>query len=441
MRLHISYKICSTSWSYWSIRVQTVIIVPVPALPTEVYLRFEFRWHLDMLVVPEKAQELNSPTITCHYKSARTPTSQWIWWEKKWAAAEVLPNSRTNFKGSTNSVEWPALQFCYIPVLFQQKEQKAKVLTVPLLYFLLPVISKGMISSVSPTSKMLLFSTFQVLFLKPLLFLEKIRQQLILCLNTDLHVEEGLIAKEKTALSDAEVVWQEQEKVSSRELSRGQIRLRITSAGFMQVTLTNEYFILRRGATRSQSAQMILNTSVLKTSLSLQLEKQAGRRGVRHPRQCQPGCWVGLSVGRKNTFLPAPGGSGAGRGHRKFAGSWICLFLWFIPEQAERRLCPICKSSTVTCAERGHCPKAPAPPEAPESSEPCFGTRMVLFHMWMRERRLSSPHKWDLGSVLWNKNASPLHENERKEIQLPTQMGAQEGNAPQGRGSGPSINK
>lgn len=45
----------------------------------------------------------------------------------------------------------------------------------------------------------------------------------------------------------------------------------------MQVTPTNEYFILPGGATRSQSAEMTLNTSVLKNFQSLQLEMQAGR--------------------------------------------------------------------------------------------------------------------------------------------------------------------
>lgn len=65
---------------------------------------------------------------------------------------------------------------------------------------------------------MLLFSKILVLFLKPQPFLEKIRQQLIICLNAERHVKQGLIAKNKTALSDVEVVWQEQENVSSREL-------------------------------------------------------------------------------------------------------------------------------------------------------------------------------------------------------------------------------
>lgn len=63
-----------------------------------------------------------------------------------------------------------------------------------------------MVSSVSPTSKMLLFSKFLVLFLKPQPFLEKIRQQLIICLNAELNEKQGLIAKKKTALSDVEVV-------------------------------------------------------------------------------------------------------------------------------------------------------------------------------------------------------------------------------------------
>lgn len=89
-------------------------------------------------------------------------------------------------------------------------------MAVPFLDFFLLVISKGTVSSASPTCKRLLFSTFLVLFLQPQLFLEKMRQQLIMCLNADRHVKQGLIAKEKTALSDVEVVWQEQEKVSSR---------------------------------------------------------------------------------------------------------------------------------------------------------------------------------------------------------------------------------
>lgn len=117
-----------------------------------------------------------------------------------------------------------------------------------------------------------------------------------------------------------------------------------------------------------------------------------------------PGLWWVLSVGRKNTFLPALGGrgSGAGRGHKKSAGTWICSLLWFTPEQAVGRLCHSSKSSTVTCAEHGagHCPKAPGSlHKRPESSDLCFGIRMLL------------------------------HENARKEIQLPTQMRAQDGNA------------
>lgn len=66
------------------------------------------------------------------------------------------------------------------------------------------------------------------------------------------------------------------------------------------------------------------------------------------------------------------------------------------------RLCHSSKSSTVTCAEHGagHCPKAPGSlHKRPESSDLCFGIRMLL------------------------------HENARKEIQLPTQMRAQDGNA------------
>lgn len=66
------------------------------------------------------------------------------------------------------------------------------------------------------------------------------------------------------------------------------------------------------------------------------------------------------------------------------------------------RLCHSSKSSTVTCAERGagHRPKAPGSlRKRPESSDSRFGIRTLL------------------------------HENARKEIQLPTPMRARDGNA------------
>lgn len=93
---------------------------------------------------------------------------------KKWAADEVLPHSWTNVKDSTSNVEWPTIQFCYIPyTISTERTTKAKLLTVSLLDLLLPVISKGMVSSVRPTSKMLLFCTILVLFLKLQLFLQE----------------------------------------------------------------------------------------------------------------------------------------------------------------------------------------------------------------------------------------------------------------------------
>lgn len=79
-----------------------------------------------MPVVPEKAQDLNSPIIIGHYKSARTPTPQWVWWEKKRAAAEVLPDFQNKLQGSTNSVELSTIQFCYAPTLFPHEEEKSK---------------------------------------------------------------------------------------------------------------------------------------------------------------------------------------------------------------------------------------------------------------------------------------------------------------------------
>lgn len=175
MRLHISYKIYSTSWSYWSIRVLTVIIFPVPALPTEVYLRFELGWHLGYA---GGTRESTGPEFPHHHrplqKCKNTNTTVGLVGKKKELLLRCYLISRTNFK--VPPTVWNYLLFNFVMPLhyFHMKKKKAKVSTVPFLDFLLPVILKGMISSVSPISKMLLFSMFLVLLLKPQFFLEKI---------------------------------------------------------------------------------------------------------------------------------------------------------------------------------------------------------------------------------------------------------------------------
>lgn len=127
MRLHISYKIYSTSWSYWSIRVLTVIIFPVPALPTEVYLRFELGWHLGYA---GGTRESTGPEFPHHHrplqKCKNTNTTVGLVGKKKRAADEVLPDFQNKLQGSTNSVELPTIQFCYAPTLFPHEEEKSK---------------------------------------------------------------------------------------------------------------------------------------------------------------------------------------------------------------------------------------------------------------------------------------------------------------------------